>query len=597
MFICLVLVIKKLYYECSIMTDFNQKIYKNLKDILKDEGLIDEKKVEEIALRQLKTGEPEEEIIKSLRIISDQDLVKTKAKFLKVEYVDLENIGFSPEALSLVSENVASKYNLVPYRLDPKTKTLYVTMVNPLDLETIEFLEMKTNLKISAGMSTEKQITSFIKEKYVREKSITSEVNKALDERKIDELVAKKAQEKVAVEAPVAKIVSTILEYALKARASDIHLEPQEENVRVRYRIDGILQEKYLLPRNVHEAVVSRIKILSSLKIDEKRVPQDGRFFFSAEGMDVDLRVSTLPTTYGEKVVMRLLKKSQKVPTLPDLGLRGLALKNLMNSIQRPHGIIIICGPTGSGKTTTLYSILDIVATSKVNVVTIEDPVEYQMKGVNQVQVNVQAGLTFASALRSFLRQDPNVIMVGEIRDAETADLAINAALTGHLVFSTLHTNDASGVPPRLLDMGAEPFLLVSSLNCVVGQRVLRRVCKDCVSEMEMTPEQETEIKTTLGPIYNMIEDKFKKEGKKLMIPKIVGCEKCNNTGYMGRVAIYEVMPINEKLSKLIIEKATASQLQSTAMEDGMLSMKQDGYAKVLEGVTTMEEVVRVAQY
>ena len=579
------------------MTDFNQKIYKNLKDILKDEGLIDEKKVEEIALRQLKTGEPEEEIIKSLRIISDQDLVKTKAKFLKVEYVDLENIGFSPEALSLVSENVASKYNLVPYRLDPKTKTLYVTMVNPLDLETIEFLEMKTNLKISAGMSTEKQITSFIKEKYVREKSITSEVNKALDERKIDELVAKKAQEKVAVEAPVAKIVSTILEYALKARASDIHLEPQEENVRVRYRIDGILQEKYLLPRNVHEAVVSRIKILSSLKIDEKRVPQDGRFFFSAEGMDVDLRVSTLPTTYGEKVVMRLLKKSQKVPTLPDLGLRGLALKNLMNSIQRPHGIIIICGPTGSGKTTTLYSILDIVATSKVNVVTIEDPVEYQMKGVNQVQVNVQAGLTFASALRSFLRQDPNVIMVGEIRDAETADLAINAALTGHLVFSTLHTNDASGVPPRLLDMGAEPFLLVSSLNCVVGQRVLRRVCKDCVSEMEMTPEQETEIKTTLGPIYNMIEDKFKKEGKKLMIPKIVGCEKCNNTGYMGRVAIYEVMPINEKLSKLIIEKATASQLQSTAMEDGMLSMKQDGYAKVLEGITTMEEVVRVAQY
>lgn len=579
------------------MTDFNQKIYKNLKDILKDEGLIDEKKVEEIALRQLKTGEPEEEIIKSLRIISDQDLVKTKAKFLKVEYVDLENIGFSPEALSLVSENVASKYNLVPYRLDPKTKTLYVTMVNPLDLETIEFLEMKTNLKISAGMSTEKQITSFIKEKYVREKSITSEVNKALDERKIDELVAKKAQEKVAVEAPVAKIVSTILEYALKARASDIHLEPQEENVRVRYRIDGILQEKYLLPRNVHEAVVSRIKILSSLKIDEKRVPQDGRFFFSAEGMDVDLRVSTLPTTYGEKVVMRLLKKSQKVPTLPDLGLRGLALKNLMNSIQRPHGIIIICGPTGSGKTTTLYSILDIVATSKVNVVTIEDPVEYQMKGVNQVQVNVQAGLTFASALRSFLRQDPNVIMVGEIRDAETADLAINAALTGHLVFSTLHTNDASGVPPRLLDMGAEPFLLVSSLNCVVGQRVLRRVCKDCVSEMEMTPEQEAEIKTTLGPIYNMIEDKFKKEGKKLMIPKIVGCEKCNNTGYMGRVAIYEVMPINEKLSKLIIEKATASQLQSTAMEDGMLSMKQDGYAKVLEGVTTMEEVVRVAQY
>lgn len=418
-----------------------------------------------------------------------------------------------------------------------------------------------------------------------------------MDERKIDEGELKKAQEKVAVEAPVAKIVSTILEYAVKSRASDIHIEPQEDNVRIRYRIDGILQEKYLLPRNVHDAVVSRIKILSDLKIDEKRVPQDGRFFFSADGNDVDLRISTLPTTYGEKVVMRLLKKSQKVPTLPDLGLRGLALKNLMSSIQRPHGIIIVCGPTGSGKTTTLYSVLDVVSTSKVNVVTIEDPVEYQMKGVNQVQVNVQAGLTFASALRSFLRQDPNVIMVGEVRDAETADLAINAALTGHLVFSTLHTNDASGVPPRLLDMGAEPFLLVSSLNCVVGQRVLRRVCKECIGEREMTPDEEKEIKTTLGPIYGLIEDKYKKENKKIMLPKIVGCEKCNNTGYMGRIAIYEVMPISEKISKLIIEKAAASSIQKQAMEEGMLTMKQDGYVKVLEGVTTMDEVVRVAQY
>jgi type IV pilus assembly protein PilB len=489
------------------------KIYKNLSEALLDLGLIKEDQAKEVNLRQLKTGETEEEVIKALRLVSDDDFIKAKAKFLRVPFVDLDNIGFSPEALNLVPESVAQKYNIVPYRFDPKEKILYVTMANPLDLETIEFLEMKTNLKISAGMSTEKQITSFIKEKYVREKSITSEVNKALDERRDEETDIKKAQDKVAVEAPVAKIVSTILEYAIKSRASDIHIEPQEDNVRIRYRIDGILQEKYLLPRNVNDAVVSRIKILSDLKIDEKRVPQDGRFFFSADGNDVDLRVSTLPTTYGEKVVMRLLKKSQKVPTLPDLGLRGLALKNLMNAIQRPHGIIIICGPTGSGKTTTLYSILDVVSTPKVNVVTIEDPVEYQMKGVNQVQVNVQAGLTFASALRSFLRQDPNVIMVGEIRDAETADLAINAALTGHLVFSTLHTNDASGVPPRLLDMGVEPFLLVSSLNCVVGQRVLRKVCPECVSEMEIPLNDLAEFKTTLGPIYNMLEDKFKEYG------------------------------------------------------------------------------------
>lgn len=586
-----------MYYECSIMDNFNSKTYKNLREVLKDDGLIKDDVFEEINLRQLKTGESEEDIIKSMRLVSDDDFVKAKAKFLKVSFVDLDNTAFSPEALSLVPESVAQKYNIVPYRLDTKTKTLFVTMVNPLDLETLEFLEKKTSLKISAAISTQKQVENFIKEKYIREKSITSEVNKALDERKIDEGELKKAQEKVAVEAPVAKIVSTILEYAVKSRASDIHIEPQEDNVRIRYRIDGILQEKYLLPRNVHDAVVSRIKILSDLKIDEKRVPQDGRFFFSADGNDVDLRISTLPTTYGEKVVMRLLKKSQKVPTLPDLGLRGLALKNLMSSIQRPHGIIIVCGPTGSGKTTTLYSVLDVVSTSKVNVVTIEDPVEYQMKGVNQVQVNVQAGLTFASALRSFLRQDPNVIMVGEVRDAETADLAINAALTGHLVFSTLHTNDASGVPPRLLDMGAEPFLLVSSLNCVVGQRVLRRVCKECIGEREMTPDEEKEIKTTLGPIYGLIEDKYKKEGKKMMLPKITGCEKCNNTGYMGRIAIYEVMPISEKISKLIIEKAAASSIQKQAMEEGMLTMKQDGYVKVLEGVTTMDEVVRVAQY
>lgn len=581
------------------MTNTAPVIYKTIKEVLKSQGLIDEAKFNEVSLRQLKTGESEEEIIKALRLVSDNDFVKAKAEYLRVEYVDLESIGFSPEALNLVPESVAQKYKVVPYKLDPKEGVLYVTMANPLDLETVEFLEKKSGFAVKTAMSTEKQIASFISEKYIREKGITSEVSKALNERKKDEkqVVADLAKRKVTAEAPIAKIVSTILEFAVKSRASDVHIEPQEENVRIRYRIDGILQEKYVLPRNVNDAVVSRIKILSALKIDEKRVPQDGRFFFSSDGNDVDLRISTLPTTYGEKVVMRLLKKSQKVPTLPELGLRGLALRNLMDAIERPHGIIIVCGPTGSGKTTTLYSVLDIVATSKVNVVTVEDPVEYQMKGVNQVQVNVQAGLTFASALRSFLRQDPNVIMVGEIRDTETAELAINASLTGHLVFSTLHTNDASGVPPRMLDMGVEPFLLVSSLTCVVGQRVLRRVCKNCVTESNLPPETEQELKTTLGPIFEMISDKWVKEGKKLTLPKIVGCDKCNNTGYLGRVAIYEVMPMSEKIAKLVVEKAAASAVQKQAMEDGMLTMKQDGYVKVLEGMTTMEEVIRVAQY
>ena len=574
-----------------------QKNYKNIREVLLDRQLIDEKAADEIALRQLKTGEIEEEIIKSLRLVSEEDFIKAKAEFLNVEYINLDEIGFSPEALALVPESVATKYKVVPYKMDTKNKVLLVTMANPLDLETVEFLEKKSGMQVRTAMSMEKQIESFIREKYIREKGITSEVTKALDEHKNEEQIVDESRKKVSAEAPVAKIVNTVLEYAIKARASDIHIEPQEDNVRVRYRIDGVLQEKYVLPRNVNDAVVSRIKILSSLKIDEKRVPQDGRFFFSVDDNDVDLRVSTLPTTYGEKVVMRLLKKSQKVPTLQELGLRGLALRNLMDGIARPHGIIIVCGPTGSGKTTTLYSVLDIVATPKVNVVTVEDPVEYQMKGVNQVQVNVQAGLTFASALRSFLRQDPNVMMVGEIRDTETAELAINASLTGHLVFSTLHTNDAAGVPPRMLDMGVEPFLLVSSLTCVVGQRVLRKVCKNCSTMVNVDEETLKEFKTTLGPLFNMVEDKWKKEGKPIQMPKIIGCDKCNNTGYLGRIAIYEVMPISEKIGKLVVEKRSSSDIQKQAMEEGMLTMKQDGFVKVLEGITTIEEVLRVAQY
>lgn len=574
------------------------KIYKTFSAVLLDKGLIDKAKAEEINLRQVKTGESEEDIIRSLRIVNDVDFVKYKAEFLRIPFVDLESIGFSPEALALVPQSVAEKYHLVPYRMDAKEKTIYVAMANPLDIETVEFLEKKTNLKIETAMAVEKQIDAFIREKYEREKGITTEVTKALDEQKVEEMKTESENLKaVSAEAPIAKIVNTILDYAVRSRASDVHIEPMEENVRVRYRIDGILQEKYILPRNVLEAVVSRIKILANLKIDEKRIPQDGRFNINVEGSEVDLRISTLPVSYGEKVVMRLLRKASKVPSLPDLGLRGLALKNLIEAIERPHGIILVVGPTGSGKTTTLYSVLDKVATSRVNVVTIEDPVEYQMKGVNQVQVNVQAGLTFASALRSFLRQDPNIMMVGEIRDTETAELAVNAALTGHLVFSTLHTNDASGAAPRMMDMGVEPFLLTSALTCVVAQRVLRKVCPHCHQDMEIPPDKEAEMKMTLGPIYEMIEERWKKEGKKMTIPKIVGCDKCNNTGYFGRIAIYEVMPITEKISKLIVEKASASDIQKQAISEGMLTMKQDGYVKVLEGVTSIDEVLRVAQY
>jgi len=573
-------------------------VYKNLTDVLVAHNYLTAEAAEKINLERLRSGVSEEEIILRNRLLNDFDFAKVKAEFLRVPFVDLQNIGFAPEALALVPQSVAEKYKVVPYKMDPKDKSLWVAMGNPLDLETVEFLEKKTSLKIKTAMAEVKQIESFIREKYEREKGITTEVTKALDERKIDEFkIEGDKRQKVSAEAPIAKIVSTVLEYAVKSRASDIHIEPLEENVRIRYRIDGILQEKYVLPRNVLDAVVSRIKILANLKIDEKRMPQDGRFNITVDGNEVDLRISTLPVSYGEKVVMRLLRKAQKVPSLPDLGLRGLALKNLIEAIERPHGIIIVCGPTGSGKTTTLYSVLDKVATSKVNVMTVEDPVEYQMKGVNQVQVNVQAGLTFASALRSFLRQDPNIIMVGEIRDTETAELAINAALTGHLVFSTLHTNDASGAPPRMIDMGVEPFLLTSALTCVVAQRVLRKVCASCVTNDELKSDNEAVLKETLGPIYDMIADKWKKTGKKMTLPHPNGCDKCNNTGYLGRIAIYEVMPISERIAKMVVEKTSASAIQKQAMEEGMLTMKQDGFVKVLEGVTTLEEVLRVAQY
>jgi type IV pilus assembly protein PilB len=384
----------------------------------------------------------------------------------------------------------------------------------------------------------------------------------------------------------VANIVTQLLDYAVKSRASDIHVEPQELQTRVRYRIDGILHEKVILPKKVHDAVVSRIKIMSALKIDERRLPQDGRLNFSVGTAEIDLRVSTLPTVFGEKVVMRLLPKSNKAPTLSELGIRAGGLKALETQILRPHGIILMTGPTGSGKTTSLYSILSKLSSGKVNIVTIEDPVEYQIPGVNQVQVNTQVGLTFATALRSFLRQDPNVILVGEIRDRETAELAIQAALTGHEVFSTLHTNSAAGALPRMMDMGAEPFLVASAINCIVGQRILRKVCAHCRVAYNPPPEVVENIKQVLGKLVPAKIELFKGQG----------CAECGNTGYLGRVGVYEVLVVSEKITRLILERSTSADIEKQAVEEGMVTMKQDGYLKALEGVTTLEEVLRVAQ-
>jgi type IV pilus assembly protein PilB len=476
-----------------------------------------------------------------------------------------------------------------PVAIDKNKKELDLAMADPLDLAAIDFVEQKTGTRVKPKAAEPSTISEYISTRYAS--SLSEEVTEALKE--VGEEDKKASQLEVSRtgfvrEEKIAEIVSHILEFAVKSRASDVHIEPQEGQTRVRYRIDGILQEKLTIPRGLHDALVSRIKILAGLKIDEKRIPQDGRFNFKASTEEVDLRVSTLPTTWGEKVVMRILKKQGGIPELPELGLRGRALKNLQDSILRPHGIILICGPTGSGKTTTLYSIIQKLNTQKVNIMTLEDPIEYKIQGVNQVQVNPAAGLTFASGLRSFLRQDPDIILVGEIRDKETADLAIQASLTGHLVFSTLHTNDASGALPRLLEMGAEPYLLASSMTAVVAQRVVRKVHDKCKTSYQPDPKVVEQMKAVLGPLWQGQDN--------ITLWKGQGDPECNNTGYYGRVGIFEVLPVTERISRLILERVAAADIEKLAKEEGMVSLKQDGMLKVLEGITTIEEVLRVAE-
>jgi len=563
---------------------------RDIADILFSKGILSQNSLEKIRQEQINTGRSVKEIIVEGNFANEEEIAKAEGDLWKIPFINLAEVGFSPQALNLVSQALAEEYSLIPFSYDAGKNELSLAMENPLDLEVIGFVGKRTRSKIKPYIAPPSQIREAITSNYGR--SLVSEVKEALDDIGIKPVAVKPVNVaglgEVIREEKIAKVVNAILEFAMKARASDIHIEPQEEKTRVRYRIDGILHEKLILPKTIHEAVVSRIKILAGLRIDERRVPQDGRFNFGVEDQEVDLRISTLPTVYGEKVVMRLLKKSGGVPDLPDLGLRGRALKNLEDAILRPHGIIIVCGPTGSGKTTTLYSVLSRINTPRVNIITLEDPVEYQIPGVNQVQVNPAAGLTFASGMRSFLRQDPNIIMVGEIRDKETTELAVQASLTGHLVFSTLHTNNASQAIPRLLDLGAEPFLLASSVTCLVAQRICRRVCPDCKEEYEPPPEVIEDIKKVLGKLFPPKQKVKFSRGKK--------CSTCNNTGYLGRIGIFEVLPVTEKVARLILERVPASEIEKQAREEGMVTMMQDGYLKVLEGITTIEEVIRVAQ-
>ena len=559
-----------------------------LSDALYQQRLLTLAQYNDIKLKAVTQGIPEEDVLNSLNIVSEDKLSETKARMLGVPYISMESTSFSPQALGLVPEAVVQRFNLIPFSYDDRSKTLSIAMANPVDLDALSFVRQKTGLTIKAFAASPSGVKRAIDMQYKQQ--LVGQVGEALketeDTNKTKTVDATQIAQ-IIKEAPIAKIVSTILEYAVKSRASDVHIEPQEERVRVRYRIDGILYDRLSLPKSVQEAVISRIKILSEMKIDEHRAPQDGRFNFKIEDKEVDLRISVLPAAHGEKIVMRLLRKSGGIPTLEELGLVGTALRNLETNMLRPHGIIIVCGPTGSGKTTTLYSVLNKLNSPKVNIMTLEDPVEYEMPGINQVQINSGVGLTFATGLRAFLRQDPNVILVGEIRDKETTDLAIQAALTGHLVFSTLHTSNAAGALPRLIDLGAETFLLSSSINAIVGQRIVRRLCQSCKSAYPPPAQLLDMMKKELGAIFPPGEAKFY---------KAVGCSECDNSGYLGRVGVFEVLPVTPKIAEMILKRADSPSLEREAIAEGMITMKQDGYIKVLKGVTTVEEVLRVAQ-
>ena len=564
---------------------------KTLEDILFEDKIITSEQLNVIRYDHINSGKSVESILLDKNFATVLQIAQAKAKLVGTPFIDLEGKNIPVDVLQLVPESVASKYILIPFARDPQTSGLSLAMSDPLDLQVIDFVEKKSRLNVIPYLASIDQINKAIKTFYAQ--NLGTEVNQALEETpELKDKITTPETLVISTDQGISKIVSALLEFAIKSRASDIHVEPLEDKTRIRYRIDGILYEKLTLPVKIHDSVVARIKILSELKIDEKRIPQDGRFNFKINEEEVDLRVSTLPTVFGEKVVIRLLKKSGRVPTLIELGLRGSALRNLEIAMLRPHGIIIVCGPTGSGKTTTLYAVLSKINSAKINIVTLEDPVEYQIAGINQVQINPAAGLTFASGLRSFLRQDPNVILVGEIRDEETTDLAIQAALTGHLVFSTLHTNNAAGALPRLLDLQAEPFLISSSINALVGQRICRKICSHCKGSYEPPEEISADVKKVLGKYF----DGAKYPNDKIQLFRGHGCEECGQTGYIGRVGIFEILIVTEKIGGMVLERANAGAIETEARDTGMVTMKQDGYLKALEGVTTLEEVLRVAQ-
>jgi len=567
---------------------------------LKDEGIRSRHPLQELAITD--------------EIIDDKTLTKAFAEYTQIPYIEIDTHDISPDVLNKIPERIARQYNAILFKID-EDGTCHLAMDDPDDVQAVNFIEKEIGTNTKIYIATHENILSAL-ESYRGD--VNNQLNEVIDIQRVETPETENITEQdVAENSPIAQTIDLLLEYAIRSHASDIHIEPREGFVQVRYRIDGVLKEVNRLPRNVLNALVSRIKILSNLKIDEHRVPQDGRFKIKVAGKQYALRVSTLPVSDGEKTVMRILDESNQAVSLESLGFWGKSLKAINEALPEPNGMILVTGPTGSGKSTSLFSILTMLNTPNVNISTIEDPVEYKIPGVNQTQTNPKAGMTFANGLRALLRQDPNIIMIGEIRDSETADLGVQAALTGHLVFSTLHTNNAATCLPRLLDMGIEPYLIASIVRVVVGQRLVRKLRQETMTSYK-PPEEEKQMiirMFNLKPGQNFsyiheLEKQAAAEGIGGNNPLSTDENGINNlwkadfndnvdgasNGYRGRIGIYEVLNNSENIQKLIVANATSSQIQEQAIAEGMVSMQTDGLIKALRGETTIEEVIRVTK-
>jgi type IV pilus assembly protein PilB len=571
-----------------------------LKSFILDAGLVSEENISQAIAESKETNKRLGDLLVEKKLLDTNQLRQLYSYILGIPFVNLEKEFISKDVLQIIPEPIAKKYKIIAFK--KTNQELKVAMLNPEDLQTIDFIRKKTGLKISPCITTEEGITNALKQ---YEQSLKAEFGDIIDKNSA-EIEAGSDLKKVAQDLPVIRIVDTLLKHAILQEASDIHIEPDEKEVRVRYRLDGILHDAMTLPKTVLDGIVARIKILSNLKLDEHRLPQDGRFKIEQDARRIAFRVSILPVYSGEKIVMRLLDESSKGLTLEGMGLWGDALEKVHQAIKKPNGMILVTGPTGSGKTTTLYTIMDILNTPEVNISTVEDPIEYKMPRINQTQVSPQIGLTFSQGLRALLRQDPDIIMVGEIRDKETMEIAIHSAMTGHLVLSTLHTNSAAGTIPRLIDMGAEPFLIASTVNVVMAQRLVRKLCPDCRQAFTLDRDllNSLEQQLSIAEIIKMAQkNNLLEKGltgandwSKITFHRPGGCSRCRQEGYKGRIGIFEVFEVSDEISQMIAKRATSDEIEEKARSEGMIRMMEDGIIKAIQGITSIEEILRVTK-